>query len=471
MRSPSHPNSPHQLRNILAIGLGSSLILHLGAFWTIARYWQPAVTPEEPIEIELVEPIESVTPAPVTSTPALKPIAVKSESPVTPKPQSTPIIPSIVTPPMATAVKSTPKSIAPKAKPLKFKLPASAKAPVPVKPSKPKLGSPQTNLADKPTPIPTDRPTPPPTSAFAFPRSSPPKPRAKPTPTAIDSPIPARSSRATFDRPTAPTSQPNPSPTQTPTTDRPIAPTSDLVKSQPRSVEPLPTTKPTPPTVDRPISKNPPIPATPASASPPLRTPAPIPPKPTPLAEPPLGGIGSTGNLLQPKNPPRSIAKPLTDGNSNLQPKQSGNPASGGLKTLQGDRVAPTTGSPNATIDGAPSGNPATPNGSGDRQTGSDRGSMTTASNSGSGASNTGLQCIKSCQIAKLQDLQDSDGGKDRLRIRVSIDANGLVTAAEIVKSSGNPQIDRAVLEGIEQMQFQPSGKPIKGVIRANIFL
>jgi TonB family protein len=135
----------------------------------------------------------------------------------------------------------------------------------------------------------------------------------------------------------------------------------------------------------------------------------------------------------------------------------------------------PTTGNSTATSDGERSGNPVTANSNGngnrDRQTGSDRGKTTTASNSSLGSSNTGLQCIKNCQIAKLQDLQDSDGGKDRLRIRVSIDANGIVTAAEIAKSSGNPQIDRTVLEGIAQMQFQPSGKPIKGIIRANIFL
>jgi TonB family protein len=143
------------------------------------------------------------------------------------------------------------------------------------------------------------------------------------------------------------------------------------------------------------------------------------------------------------------------------------------LRTIQRDRVAPTTGSSTTTIDGGRSGNPATANGNGDRdpQTGSDRSKTTTASNSSSGTSGTGLQCIKNCQIARLQDLQDSDGGKDRLRIRVSIDANGVVTAAEIAKSSGNPQIDRTVLEGISQMQFQPSGKPIKGIIRANIFL
>ena len=88
-----------------------------------------------------------------------------------------------------------------------------------------------------------------------------------------------------------------------------------------------------------------------------------------------------------------------------------------------------------------------------------------------SGASGGGLQCIKNCQIARLQNLQDSDGGKDRLRIRVEIDASGVVVAAEVIKSSGNPQIDEVILAGIKQMQFNPSGKPIKGIVRANIFL
>jgi TonB family protein len=87
------------------------------------------------------------------------------------------------------------------------------------------------------------------------------------------------------------------------------------------------------------------------------------------------------------------------------------------------------------------------------------------------GGNSGGLQCIQHCEIPKLRDLQDRDGGKDRLRIRIVIDPNGLVVAATISKSSDNPQIDAVVLEGIKQMQFKPSGKTIKGIVKANILL
>ena len=82
-----------------------------------------------------------------------------------------------------------------------------------------------------------------------------------------------------------------------------------------------------------------------------------------------------------------------------------------------------------------------------------------------------GLQCIQHCEIPNLRDLQDRDSGKDRLRIRIVIDPNGLVLAATIAKSSDNPQIDALVIEGIKQMQFKPSGQIIKGIIKANILL
>lgn len=164
---------------------------------------------------------------------------------------------------------------------------------------------------------------------------------------------------------------------------------------------------------------------------------------------------------------------PLTGSNNDRQAKPIGNPADGGLvpnqagtKPVNGGAVSsPNTDDRSGTNNGVPTGNPGAVNG-----TSTNEGKTSNNPRTGS-AGKSGLQCIKNCQIAKLQDLQDSDGGKDRLRIRVTIDANGIVTAAEIAKSSGNPQIDKTILEGIEQMQFQPSGKPIKGIIRANIFL
>jgi TonB family protein len=73
--------------------------------------------------------------------------------------------------------------------------------------------------------------------------------------------------------------------------------------------------------------------------------------------------------------------------------------------------------------------------------------------------------------VPKLRDLQDTDGGKDRLRIKIIIDLNGLVLDASISKTSGNPQIDAAAIEGIRQMQFAPYGKEIKGIVKANILI
>ncbi len=82
-----------------------------------------------------------------------------------------------------------------------------------------------------------------------------------------------------------------------------------------------------------------------------------------------------------------------------------------------------------------------------------------------------GLQCIKRCEISGLVDLEDRDGGKDKLRIAIAIDAKGNVTSASIAKSSGNSTIDRVVINGVKQMQFSPPGKVVRRVVKANILL
>jgi TonB family protein len=183
-------------------------------------------------------------------------------------------------------------------------------------------------------------------------------------------------------------------------------------------------------------------------------------------------------NPLVGSNNARQV-KPSNPTGGGVGPKQSGtNPVNSSAMSSTN-----TSGDRSNTNNGASTGNPgavnavgkadgkiggvATGNNSGNGSGNSGNGS----GDSGNGSGNSGLQCIQNCQIAKLQDLQDRDSGKDRLRIRVTIDANGIVTAAEIAKSSGNPQLDQTVLNGIERMQFQPSGKSIKGIIRANIFL
>jgi TonB family protein len=82
-----------------------------------------------------------------------------------------------------------------------------------------------------------------------------------------------------------------------------------------------------------------------------------------------------------------------------------------------------------------------------------------------------GLQCINRCEISGLTDLEDRDGGKDKLRIKIAIDPQGNVTSASIAKSSGNSTIDRVVINGVKQMQFSPPGKVVERVVKANILL
>ncbi|WP_373542274.1 TonB family protein [Chamaesiphon sp.] len=82
-----------------------------------------------------------------------------------------------------------------------------------------------------------------------------------------------------------------------------------------------------------------------------------------------------------------------------------------------------------------------------------------------------GLQCIRRCEISGLTDLDDKDGGKDKLRIKIAIDPKGFVTRASISKSSGNSTIDRVIVNGVKQMQFSPPGKTVERVIKANILM
>ncbi len=458
MRSPSlhHARKPgsQKLETILAIGFCSSLVLHLGIMLGISNWWKPSATMEEPIEITLVEPVETI--APVKSTPppieiAPKPTISKRPSLVIPAPK--PI--EIAKPPSSTkTVKSTPTPIVikPKATPkaIRAKSTPSSKPLSPVKIATPKqIGSrssktlptaksnriPELNShpPDLAAAMRDDRSSLPPTKSFSFPISPTPTPSIKSTPTPVNSPLPAKSSPLP--------NNPSPAPVTSDRATEPIQPT-------PISPNPIPLT--TPATSE--IAPNPPPTSNPVSRS--------------------------SRNLQPPQDPPRSIDNPLTDSNNDRRFKPIENSVGGGLATqpsvnnpANGNSIAPTnpSGDRAATKNGTSTGNPGAVNGT-NNSDGKTNG--TTGNNSSTGsAGNAGLQCIQNCQIARLQDLQDSDGGKDRLRIRVTIDPNGIVTAAKIAKSSGNAQIDEIVLAGIKQMQFNPSGKPIKGIIRANIFL
>ena len=71
------------------------------------------------------------------------------------------------------------------------------------------------------------------------------------------------------------------------------------------------------------------------------------------------------------------------------------------------------------------------------------------------------IQCLRNCEIRYPDSLETSDTGKDKILVKVSIDRNGSVTSAEIVRSSGNPKLDQATLEGVKQMQLTAMGKPL----------
>jgi TonB family protein len=71
------------------------------------------------------------------------------------------------------------------------------------------------------------------------------------------------------------------------------------------------------------------------------------------------------------------------------------------------------------------------------------------------------IQCLRNCDIRYPETLQDSETGKEKILVKVSIDASGGVTNAEIARSSGNKTLDRATVDGIKQMQLTPMGKPL----------
>jgi TonB family protein len=283
----------------------------------------------------------------------------------------------------------------------------------------------------------------------------------------------------------------------------PIKPTPIVIKPQlkpiaikpkpiPPKLTPTPISKPIPPAiVNPPFPGDKFIPIDTPSFNPPTNSRQPtqkfsIPPVKTALAEPPTDKIApSTFNLPpiisttpsnlsppltqtatdpSPQDLPKVGEKPLAGGNNSdrlSQPDRGNNQSTGGILAGNGDR------SNGASSNRNQQGN-STPKQSSDPPVKANSNSPAITSNSNSGTGGR-LQCVQNCQIAKLQDLQDGDGGKDRLRIRIVVDVNGVLLSAEIAKSSGNLQIDSVVLDGVKQMSFNPTGKIIKAIIKANI--
>ena len=81
------------------------------------------------------------------------------------------------------------------------------------------------------------------------------------------------------------------------------------------------------------------------------------------------------------------------------------------------------------------------------------------------------IQCLRNCEIRYSEDLESSDTGKDKILVKVTIDANGMITNAEIDRSSGNQKLDRATLAGVKQMQFAGVGRALTFRTKVNVLI
>jgi TonB family protein len=414
-----------QLRTILAASLGGSIVLHLGVIAGIAHWWQPAVSIDEtdPIEITLVEPLEkAVPPSPV----------VRSTSKPVPPPKITPVKPKLIksiaksiTPSTPNFTPLLPKQIATKSSPTRqSKGLQSVLTPVPVTKTRSKPTSkPQPKSIDQP-------PTPMPSPEFNLPFPSAPSsvlPQQNVTKNVRE--IPAKPSGAKIISTQLPQSTPPPK------TDRQDRPPS-ISNNKPRQIDDslMPRDRQSEGlNSGRSVDNNPPI--FPAIESSPI-------------------------GIKPPKNPADSPPNRSKIG------AESGGNLTGNLATNLPPGNTQTSGSSNSPPNGSKMGE-----GSSGKPTGNSASNMPTGETARSDSGITKLECIKYCEIPKLRDLQDTDGGKDRLRIRIVADAQGVILDASIAKSSGNPQIDSAALEGIKQMQFAPSGQEVRGVVKANILI
>jgi TonB family protein len=399
-----------QLPLILVAGLGASIVLHVGAIVGISQWWQsPPPQTDEPIEVTLVDP-DPITPTPTKSVPPTRPQKQNLVKPSLDRPTQIPIkLP-------ATAI-STPVA----AKPFLTRTQSPTKPPIRAKISK------------SPTPKPVIVKKPKPAKPAIIPKSSDRSqplisPKIAATPPPFDLPVPTE-------------------PTSPPVTPQPIlSPQPSQTRREKPIASPLPQTSPPNPLPADKVIKTPQT-AKPATPRVVRVSPSAVP---TATSAPTAGGTSSSSSAENYRSPgtsqnPGSSGGILTNSN-----RSSGNETSG-----SGSGIGNSSGKGGSNGNGSGNFAPDPPTGN------------TSTASAGAGK----LECIRNCEVPKLKDLLDTDGGKDRLRIRIAIDANGIVTDAQIAKSSGNPQIDTAALEGIKQMQFVPSGKQISGIIRANILI
>ncbi|AFY93358.1 energy transducer TonB family protein [Chamaesiphon minutus] len=507
----SRQNADKNLLNILLAGVGGSLVFHIVAIAGVAQWWKPVAAIDEPMEITMVDTDTEKPPAKPTPQPKVAPI-VKTPAKVEPKPEVAKPVPIVKVPatlepkpapakpvpivktasalnnfvkrvPTKTASKPAPKSVEPPLKavtppafPDKLFKPEQPPATTPVTP-KPKVAKSPTFTTPQPKqPKIATEPQPETPVSETRSRLATDSPNRKLATRSTDTPTPNQEQdfgQVTPSKVNAPTEEITPSNNNqsglagTPTNSSKLA--SKLAANNPSSPtednfgEVAPSKIKTPTTDDFAGSNN----------------------NQSGLAGKPTSGkkLGTrlAGNTPSPNTAsddnfgniaPSKVNAPTNNDFARANNNQSGlagKPTSGGKL---GTRLAGNTSSPNNANNGAPSG---VAQGNSWRATRAEPGAGLKP-NSGNGSGDAGgkafgLQCINRCEISGLTDLEDRDGGKDKLRIKIAIDPQGNVTSASIVKSSGNSTIDRVTIDGVKQMQFSPPGKVLERVVKANILL
>ncbi len=442
----SRRNADKNLLTVLLVGIGGSLAFHIAAITGVANFWKPVAAIEEPMEITMVD--------------------VDTEKPsVKPAPKTTPVVPIIKTPPKV-ELKTEP------AKPVPIvKVPAKLEPkPAPIVKTAASLNNPVDRTPAKPLPKPNFAPQPkalaPPAFRDELFKAVQPPTKAPVTP---EQKV-AKSSPPILPQPEQPKTTPDSLPEPPSRKNQ-----SGLANNSPNRKLAAPSTAATP----TPIQNEDLGGITPSKVDSPVAETAPNANNQSGLTSNPANNSKLAGRLDRNNSNattddnfkevvPSKIKTPtnedLAKSNSRNQSSLASKPSSN--SKLKSRSVGNSSEGRAPSSDSDPSG--ITP-GSGSREARVEPG---TGRNDGtSSGGKFGLQCINRCEISGLTDLEDRDGGKDKLRIKIAINPNGNVTSASIAKSSGNSTIDRVVIDGVKQMEFSPPGKVVERVVKANILL
>ena len=428
--SQQRANADRQLSKILLAGLCGSAVFHTAALAGVSYLSQNSLDDLEITAIERVEvepepvPTPSIQPTPTPAPKIVKPIIAAVPIPV---PVKIPTPQAIVTPPPVVKIVKSKVAIPPPTSPV-----ASVVAPVPNRVTK---AATPVKAASKPNLSPAfpDRLFNDPTPKIERPQPQPASPQR--TPKTDSDPSPQPIAKADSQRKPAPggsTLAPTPSKAKlAPDTTTDNQPSNDeFSPSQPGSTSKLARLPDRSPTDNNQINPPPKAKSSPGLAN------ASASKDSNPAPSNDDFGSGKPGNNTQIDSNSKATNPDPNINQTGLGGGNQRNPSIGGNLEGKGSGNSPSGGS--GELGSGIPGNIAT--GSKDQLS---------------------IQCLRNCEIRYPDSLETSDTGKDKILVKVSIDRNGSVTNAEIIRSSGNPKLDLATLEGVKQMQLTAMGKPL----------